>query len=315
MTRYWVIAPHHAEYPEIWDRVWQFDLANGVISIGWKELGDISKYDENRLKAAIESTYSSDIAGNKTRYYNMLWDFYHNIQTGDIIIARRGRKRIAAVGTVTKTAYYDDAKNAEVAGKDNFHSNYVAVHWHDAPRDKVFDRIVFGMQALYEIPENQYKELVRGNGGIIDSAPEEGVENQTEFILEKYLEDFIVSNFAQVFKGELVLYKDPEENVIGQQYATDVGIIDILAQEPGTNSFVVIELKKGRESDRVVGQTLRYMGWVSENLCKEGQAAKGMIVCRDPDVRLAYALKMISSITVKYYRVDFRLSNTPFKAA
>ena len=40
---------------------------------------------------------------------------------------------------------------------------------------------------------------------------------------------------------------------------TEVGTIDILADEPDTNSLVVIELKKGRESDKVVGQTLRYI--------------------------------------------------------
>ncbi len=70
------------------------------------------------------------------------------------------------------------------------------------------------------------------------------VEDVTEFVLEKYLEDFIVSNFATIFQGKLVLYRDPEENVVGQQYTTDVGIIDILAIEPSTNNLIVIELKK-----------------------------------------------------------------------
>ena len=139
------------------------------------------------------------------------------------------------------------------------------------------------------------------------------VKNQTEFFLEKYLEDFIVTNFDNIFKDELALYIDPQEKVTGQQYATDVGIIDVLAQEPSTNSFVVIKLKKGRESDKVIGQVLRYMGWVSENLCKDGQLVKGLIICRDTDIRLSYALKTISNVTVKYYQVDFRLSDIPFK--
>jgi hypothetical protein len=39
----------------------------------------------------------------------------------------------------------------------------------------------------------------------------------------------------------------------GQQYATDIGPIDILAIEAKTKAFVVIELKKGRPSDRVIG--------------------------------------------------------------
>jgi hypothetical protein len=46
---------------------------------------------------------------------------------------------------------------------------------------------------------------------------------------------------------------------------------------------VVIELKKGRPSDQVVGQVLRYMGWVKKHLCTNGQAVKGLVICRDHD--------------------------------
>ena len=135
------------------------------------------------------------------------------------------------------------------------------------------------------------------------------VENTTEFELEKYLEEFMVSNFARIFQGKLVLYKNPQDpDVTGQQYVTNVGIIDILARETATNSFVVIELKRGRAADTTVGQVLRYMGWVSENLCEKDQAVKGMIVCKEPDPKLSYALKMIANVQVRYYHIDFTLS-------
>jgi hypothetical protein len=45
MTRYWVIAPLEAKPPELFDKAWQFDLANNVISIGWSGLGDVSKME------------------------------------------------------------------------------------------------------------------------------------------------------------------------------------------------------------------------------------------------------------------------------
>jgi len=314
MPRYWVISPQNASFPEVWDSVWQFDLENNIISIGWRELGDISGYNEDELKSAIENTYNIDNAGNKTLYFNMLWNFYHSIQIGDVIIARKGTKKIAAIGTVTKTAYYEQNKNIKASGAEHSHSNYLGVDWHIAPRNKVFDYAVFGMQTIYEIPDSRYRELVGETSEPISPENFEGVENQTEFILEKYLEDFIVTNFDSIFRGEIVLYQNPENGVVGQQYRThQIGDIDILAQEPNTNSFVVIELKKGRESDKVVGQTLRYMGWVGENLCKNGQPVKGIIICRDADPRLIYALKAVSNITVRYYRIDFKLSDTPFK--
>lgn len=125
----------------------------------------------------------------------------------------------------------------------------------------------------------------------------------SEFVLEKYLQEFMVSNFEAIFAKSLVL--------IDGQYATDVGLIDILARDPKADAIVVIELKKGREADKVVGQILRYMGWVKENVCRPGQAVRGIIVCKESDERLLYALKMVSGVAVKYYRVDFSLQDQP----
>lgn len=305
-TRYWVIAPFDSTNREIWEKVWQFDLKNNVISIGWRELNDISAYSEDELRAAVEREYGS------TRSFNMLWDFYHSVKEGDIVIARKGRKRIAGVGIVTKSAYFDREKNLKVIGAEHYYPNHIGVNWHDSPRDKEFDRIVFGMQTIYGISDVQYQELV-GEQPIREDVPEQDIENKAEFVLEKYLEDFIVSNFAAIFQKELVLYRDPEENVIGQQYTTDVGRIDILAQDSKSGNFTVIELKKGRESDVVVGQTLRYMGWVQENLCKNGQTVKGLIICKDIDSKMSYALKMTNNVEVKLYRVDFALRDTKIK--
>jgi hypothetical protein len=44
MVRFWVIAPlyYDSGYPDTWETVWKYDLDQGVISIGWGELGDVS---------------------------------------------------------------------------------------------------------------------------------------------------------------------------------------------------------------------------------------------------------------------------------
>ena len=113
---------------------------------------------------------------------------------------------------------------------------------------------------LAEISDAEFQEFIEG----VPLAPKslEEIEDHNAFVLEKYLEDFIVSNFRAIFKGDLTIYEDSEGN--GQQYYTEVGPIDILAVEFKSKSFVVIELKKGRSSDQVIGQVLRYMGWVKK---------------------------------------------------
>ena len=81
--------------------------------------------------------------------------------------------------------------------------------------------------------------------------------------------------------------------------------------EPKSKSFVVLELKKGRPSDQVVGQGLRYMGWVKRNLCTAGQGVKGLVICRDSDNQLSYAVEVTSNVEVRYYSLSFKLSETP----
>jgi restriction system protein len=126
------------------------------------------------------------------------------------------------------------------------------------------------MHTLTEISDVDYRSLLEGSLGSPASPESPEAIDQNAFALEKYLEEFIVTNFATIFKGKLQIYEDAGEKA--QQYSTDIGPIDILAVDPGSGSFVVIELKKGRPSDQVVGQILRYMGWVKKNLCKGDQA-------------------------------------------
>ena len=49
------------------------------------------------------------------------------------------------------------------------------------------------------------------------------------------------------------------------------------------------------------------MGWVQEELCNDGQAVKGIIICGEPDTKLSYALNMTKDIDVRYYDLSFKL--------
>lgn len=306
MPRYWVIAPVESKPPELFDKVWQFDLANNLISIGWKQLGDVSKISRAELSEAVATTYPDKPPATKGLYANMIWAFYHDIAPGDFVIARRGRKTLAAVGKVSQAAFYAPGKNPA-----HGHPNFLEVSWQEQLRDKVFPSVVFPMHTLAELSEEQFRNRLDGSGvQPVPSEAPEAIEDPNAFVLEKYLEDFIVSNFDTIFKGELRIYEDAEGND-GQQYATDIGQIDILAVEPKSKSFVVIELKKGHPSDQVIGQILRYMGWVKKNLCTSGQAVKGLVICRDPDPKLSYALEMTNNIDVQYYSVSFKLREAP----
>jgi len=133
------------------------------------------------------------------------------------------------------------------------------------------------------------------------------LEPQNSFLFEKHLEDFIVRNWRNLPIGNQ--YDIYEENgvQVGQQYRTGIGPIDILGLNKDKSDFLVFELKRDRASDAVVGQTLRYMGWVHEHLCRPSQSVNGCIIAHADDEKLQYALKQVPSIRFMKYEVDFKL--------
>jgi restriction system protein len=80
-----------------------------------------------------------------------------------------------------------------------------------------------------------------------------------------------------------------------------------LAISKDKNELLVIELKKGRVSDIVVGQTQRYMGYVQGELAEPNQKVKGLIIGLDEDLRLKRALAVTQNIEFYRYQVTFKL--------
>lgn len=95
--------------------------------------------------------------------------------------------------------------------------------------------------------------------------------------------------------------------MVGQQYPTDTGLIDILAISKDKKELLVVELKKGRASDNVVGQIQRYMGYVLQELAEDGQKVKGVILALEDDIRIRRALAVASNIEFYRYEVRFKL--------
>jgi predicted Mrr-cat superfamily restriction endonuclease len=114
MARYWVTAPVESKPAELFHKVWQFDLAQNVISIGWGQLGDITGMTREELAEAVASTYPEKPSQTKGLYTNMLWAFYREMLPGDYVIARRGRKMLAGIGKITGPVAYAPGRNLHV---------------------------------------------------------------------------------------------------------------------------------------------------------------------------------------------------------
>ncbi|MHA2069190.1 MAG: endonuclease NucS domain-containing protein, partial [Candidatus Thorarchaeota archaeon] len=106
---------------------------------------------------------------------------------------------------------------------------------------------------------------------------------------EAVLEHFFAQN-PQAIEDGLIF--------IDKQVTTEVGRLDVLCED-SAGDLVVVELKKGRTSDKVVGQISRYIGWVKENLAERGQGVRGLILVGKKDKKLEFAAKAHPRIEVK----------------
>jgi restriction system protein len=129
--------------------------------------------------------------------------------------------------------------------------------------------------------------------------------------MEKQLEDFLVHNWGSTSLGrEYDIYAE-EGQLVVQQYPSDTGPMDIPAISKDRSRLLVVELKRGRGNDAVVGQIQRYMAFVQDVLLEPGQSVEGVIIAQEDDLRIRRALSMARNIRFMKYRVEFHLESVP----
>lgn len=144
-----------------------------------------------------------------------------------------------------------------------------------------------------------------------DGEPAVEPVDSSRYVLERQLEMFLVENWDETPLGERFKLLEDDGETVGQQYAMDpIGRADLVGREKGTGAWVVIELKGGRVSDRVVGQLARYMGWVKRNMAEPHESVRGVIVAGDADDSIRYALSAMPNVELYTYTVDFRFRRT-----
>jgi len=135
------------------------------------------------------------------------------------------------------------------------------------------------------------------------------VARAQSFGLERHLHDFLFHNWTDLSLGrDWQLYTLPEDDDAGYEFACPVGRIDLLARHRTQAKWLVIELKRGNTSDAVIGQVLRYMGWIRNHLANPGDDVEGLVICREADPSLSYAASVVPRLQVQTYEVEFRLN-------
>lgn len=114
MKRYWLYAP--GEKASMWEQFY----AEGIMCLGWSELGDLRNYeDKESIQVELQKINPTDSSQNNSALAN--FEFCHVLKPGDVVIAKKGVSTYIGYGVVSSEYFYDGSK-------DDFRS-IRRVHW------------------------------------------------------------------------------------------------------------------------------------------------------------------------------------------
>lgn len=286
-------------------------LEGGFVGGDWDFQDDLTgEFDENwrDFNARFRPVYlanhpdKSKVAAGLA--CGMLWTICKGMQIGDIVLSPDGDRNYC-VGECVSEYYF-------AAGQILPHRRKVRWHSRRIPTDDMSDALRNSAGSIGTVSDitkhaEEIDRLIGHDAPPSIVATSDIIEDPSTFALEKHLEDFLVANWGQTELGRDYDIFSDEGELVGQQYPSDTGPIDILAISKDRKTLLVVELKRGRASDTVVGQIQRYMGYVAGELAEEGQSVRGTIIALEDDLRLRRALSVTQNIDFYRYQVSFRL--------
>ena len=86
---------------------WEDMYAKGLMGLGWKNLGDLSKYsNREEIEARLNILYPRDTT-NRVNDRKSNWEFCNEMEVGDIVIVGRGKTKFLGYGEVESDYFYD----------------------------------------------------------------------------------------------------------------------------------------------------------------------------------------------------------------
>ena len=267
-------------------------------------LGDDQREFNQQVRPIYLGAFPDKSKGSAGLSCGFLWTISKGIQVGDIVLSPNGQGRYL-VGEVTGDYRY-------VAGNEQPHQRPVSWHEELVDRSDMSESLRNSAGSIGTVSNvskyrDELEQLIKGepaSQSLVSQDPT--VEDATVFALEKHLEDFLVANWLSTPLGKTHDLYETEESS-GQQFPTDTGPIDLLAISKDKQELLVVELKRGRASDAVVGQIQRYMGYVQGEIAEDHQKVRGVIIALDDDKRIRRALQIAQGIDFYRYEVKFNL--------
>lgn len=180
-VHYWLYAP--GEGAALWDDFYK----NGIMGLGWHELGDLNAYvSKEEMTEKLR-----ELRGGDSSYKNSVhavWQFVHELKAGDIVFAKKGRTEILGRGIVESDYEYDEEHEGE-------YPNIRHVKW--THKGSWQSDEMFAMKTLTDI--SNYPDLVAKFNAMFEDENEEEEPEEKAVTYPPYtMDDFL----DEVYIGE-----------------------------------------------------------------------------------------------------------------
>jgi flagellar biosynthesis GTPase FlhF len=102
--RYWMYAPGEGS------RLWEEFYDKGIMGIGWDKLGDFKQYlSKEEMKRKMKEIYGQEFSYKNAGHAT--WQFANEVKIGDVIIVKKGSKKIIGRGIVSSDYFFDDSRD------------------------------------------------------------------------------------------------------------------------------------------------------------------------------------------------------------
>lgn len=157
--------------------------------------------------------------------------------------------------------------------------------------------------------KKQSKEYRNNNKEHIQQYSKQYRENNKEYYKEYSKEYYKKDTNITEYESELRDYTELNFNnmnfnlnkltVIEKEYSLPIGTIDLLLKDD-YNNFYIVEFKRNRSSDKIVGQLQRYMGYMRKEITSNN--VYGLIVMKEINNKIKYSAS--ENKNIKMYEYD-----------
>lgn len=172
-THYWLYAAGDGSAN------WENDYAEGIMAIGWSDLGDLMEYSsKEEMRAKMKEVY-----GDTGSYKNQVlatWQFANELKPGDVVFVKKGRKQILGRGLVEGEYVFDPERGQ--------YANTRKVRWTDKGEWELSDQ--GAIKTLTDI--TSYTDYVKKLQNMIDGDKHEDTFDDAadeEITFEPYTAD------------------------------------------------------------------------------------------------------------------------------